>query len=327
MMTRRRSHHPGRDDRPCRFLFLVVVVAVGCDSREAVLDDQGGRDAWEAGSGLCPGGWCVIPAGSFVMGSPVDEPCREPLGDKETQHAVTLTRAYEIGQTEITRAQFEAVMGYAPAPEPNWPDPQCLDPRCPATNVTRHEAEACCNALSTSKGLPRCYSCQTSDSVLRCTAAPGYAAGMIYSCPGYRLPTEAEWERAYRAESTSALYNGPLLGSCKGADPNADAIAWYTENSGNGPHPVAGKQPNAWGLHDMAGNVEEYCHDGFEWDLGPAAAVDPWGTAPGGGGPVVVRGGFARSFPQFLRAAVRDDYDVGSRSPLVGFRCGRTLTP
>jgi formylglycine-generating enzyme required for sulfatase activity len=130
----------------------------------------------------------------------------------------------------------------------------------------------------------------------------------------YRLPTEAEWEYAARA-GTSGAYYGSL-----------DAIAWYGANSGGQTHPVGQKLPNAWGLHDMQGNVWEWCHDWYQDDyyrtLGEAPAVDPRG--PASGQQRVLRGGSWYKFLWFLRVSSRFGFRPSGRFPHVGFRCVRT---
>ena len=129
----------------------------------------------------------------------------------------------------------------------------------------------------------------------------------------YRLPTEAEWEYAARAGTT-----GPYFG-------DLDAIAWYAGNSANQTHPVGQKQPNAWGLYDMQGNVWEWCHDWYEADyyeeLGDEPAVDPRGPATGEYR--VMRGGSWYKFLWFLRASSRFGFRPSGRFPHVGFRCVR----
>jgi formylglycine-generating enzyme required for sulfatase activity len=131
----------------------------------------------------------------------------------------------------------------------------------------------------------------------------------------FRLPSEAEWEYACRAGGSHQYCGGD----------NADAVAWYSENSGYTPHPVASKQPNAFGLHDMSGNV-------FQW-------VDDWYHTNYIGGPVdgsswvnggdqkyrVLRGGAWNSFQVGLRPAYRNRFTSVNRDLDLGFRLAQTL--
>ena len=109
--------------------------------------------------------------------------------------------------------------------------------------------------------------------------AVAYSGKNVYVCPGYRLPTAAEWEYAYRAGTTTAYYSGTNASSkctsCGAVDKNADKIGWYCANANNTTNPVQGKLVNAWGLYDMAGNVWEWCH-GWYTGSGPGPpVVDP----------------------------------------------------
>jgi formylglycine-generating enzyme required for sulfatase activity len=125
----------------------------------------------------------------------------------------------------------------------------------------------------------------------------------------YRLPTEAEWEYAARAGSTGD-YAGKL-----------DSMGWYKENSGGKTHPVGQKQPNAWGLYDMHGNVWEWVQDWYG-DYPREAVTDP--TGPASGSSRVVRGGGWSGADWRCRSADRDWLDSGRRYNLHGFRLVRT---
>jgi len=265
-----------------------------------------------------PGAWVTIAAGTFTMGSPTGEPCREPFTPKETQHKVTLTHKVEIQTTEVTQAQFNIVMKYLASKFTT------CGTDCPVESVTWSEAATYCNALSAKKGLSQCYTCTGAGTGVSCKESKAYSGAKTYTCPGYRLPTEAEWEYAYRAGTTSAFYSG-AISSCTGTDANAGAIGWYTKNSSNTPHQVAKKLANAWGLYDMAGNVSEWCHDWTSVDLGSSAVTDPVGALSSTEPYRNLRGGSWSSAPLGLRAANRDANPPTKGYSHVGFRCVRSL--
>jgi formylglycine-generating enzyme required for sulfatase activity len=300
---------------------------------DAVIPEKS-RDAGPAKSII--GTWVQIPKGTFQMGSPPSEPCR---GSDEELHQVTLTHGFELMATEVTQERFEGLMGYNPSSFKN------CGSDCPVENVNWHEAVAYCNALSQQKGLALCYSCTGSNKGISCQDAPAFSGKAIYDCPGYRLPTEAEWEYAYRAESASAYYNGPNDGdacqSCK-SDTNLLQIGWYCNNSTvsyagcydsssyggpicAGPQPVGKKTPNGWGLHDMAGNVWEWTHDWYESNKGSSSVVDPFG--PTNGSCRVFRGGAWCTYAHDLRAAIRNCYKPTTHYHFNGLRCARRILP
>lgn len=173
--------------------------------------------------GLGPAGYVEIPAGIFVMGSPTSE---EGRGNEEDQREVRITRRFWIKQTEVTQAEWQAVMGSNPSRF------QSCGESCPVENVSWSDATEYLNKLSDKEGLERCYDTE------------GDSKGI--GCRGYRLPTDPEWEYAARAGSTAARF-GPV-----------DQVAWHGGNSDGRPHPVGKKEPNAWGLHDVLGNVAEW---------------------------------------------------------------------
>ena len=160
------------------------------------------------------------------------------------------------------------------------------------------------------EGLPRCYADDDGRTF----------AGL--DCQGYRLPTEAEWEYAARAGTQTAFYTGEITQTdCDTVDPNLNAAGWYCGNAGGATHPVGQKQPNAWGLYDMHGNVWEWVHD-WDGDYPAGDAVDPLGPAAGDNR--VRRGGLWLSDAQYARAAFRNSLnpDNGSANAL-GFRPAR----
>jgi formylglycine-generating enzyme required for sulfatase activity len=122
------------------------------------------------------------------------------------------------------------------------------------------------------------------------------------------LPTEAQWEYACRAGTVTARYQEDV-----------NAIAWYDENSNHETHDVGQKQPNAWGLYDMLGNVLEWCQDGWHEYTG-TAAVDPIGSAEPGVRRVFRGGGWDLS-ARFVRSAFRIAVEPAGRDDALGFRC------
>ena len=294
------------------------------DSTPETSSPEGGSpDSGSADAGAPTIGFVTIKAGTFLMGSPTSETCRRL---NEDQHKVTLTHDFEIQNTEVTQKQFKTVMKYSVSYF------TACGNNCPVERVYWSEAAAYCNALSTLKGLTKCYSCTGSHSSVNCKVDTAYAGNKIYTCAGYRLPTEAEWEYAYRGGSTTALYSGSIS-SCTTQDVNAGKIGWYYGNSwsppysgsSHGPRAVGTKLANAWALHDMAGNVSEWCNDWYIDSLGTTPVTDPGGASNTTFH--TVRGGSWGHGPEGLRAAYRAGLCTTSRTHQNGFRCSRTLKP
>jgi formylglycine-generating enzyme required for sulfatase activity len=219
----------------------------------------------------------LLPAGTFTMGSPSDEPSRAT--DEGPQHQVTLTQPFYMQTTEVTQDQWAAVMGSNPSYFSGCPT-------CPVEGVTWNDVQTFITEMNKrGEGI-------------------------------YSLPTEAEWEYAARAGSTTAFYNGGITEAGAGYDPNLNAIGWYTYNSGDRTHPVAQKAPNAWDLYDMSGNVYEWCLDWYG-SYPSGSVTDPRGPASGSWR--VFRGGSWYSGAKYCRSAYRgaapDD-----RYRNVGFR-------
>ncbi len=198
------------------------------------------------------------------------------MGDGDDAHDVTLTKPFKMGVHEVTQAQYEQVMRNNPS--------FFKGAENPVEKVSCDDAVEFCRKLS---ALPA-----------------EKAAGNVY-----RLPTEAQWEYACRA-GTATKYSFGDDGSDLGD------YAWYDSNSGSKTHPVGGKQPNAWGLYDMHGNVWELCQD-WLGDYPGRAATDPIGA--GGGSYRVIRGGSWGVTADHCRSASHWD-DTSRRNFLSGFR-------
>ena len=212
----------------------------------------------------------LIPAGEFMMGSPNSESGRE--SEEGPQHRVRITKPFYMGKYEVTQAQYERIMGKNPS--------KFKGASNPVEEVSWNDATEFCRKLSQRSGRK------------------------------VRLPTEAEWEYACRAGSTTRF--------CFGDNDNGlGNYAWYLINSGGKTHPVGAKRANAWGLHDMHGNVWEWCAD---WDgLYPSGAVsDPSG--PRSGSSRVLRGGSWHAYGRHCRSAGRYGSGPTGRCYSLGFR-------
>jgi formylglycine-generating enzyme required for sulfatase activity len=249
-----------------------------------------------------------IPAGQFWMGSPTNEIGRF---SNEYRHRVDLQQGFWLWQTEVTQGQFTALMGYNPSRS------QQYGSALPVERVSWHEAVFFAHTLSQKMDLPSCFSCQGEGNSVICQSLPQFAGQKYYECKGWRLPTEAEWEYAYRAGSDTSLYNGQLAAPL-GYDPILDLLAWYDKNSNQRPHPVARKQPNAWGLFDMAGNVEEWCWNWYARYPQKSLVSNPSG--PLKGSERVIRGGSWYDSARKARAAERGSLAPSWREDTVGFR-------
>jgi formylglycine-generating enzyme required for sulfatase activity len=225
-----------------------------------------------------------IPAGTFLMGSPVEEYGR--LND-ELQHKVTLTKDFWIGKYEVTQSQWRALTNENPA--------AIIDAAHPVEQVSWHDAKEFCDKLNEKfqKELPTGYK--------------------------FNLPTEAQWEYACRAGTNTALNNGLNLSSYRHACPHMDKVGWYKGNFGGvrSHKKVGKKQPNAWGLYDMHGNVSEWCLDTFD-DYTEDDAIDP--VAKSFSLRRALRGGCWSFAARHCRSASRQKGMASRRFSHVGFR-------
>ncbi len=271
------------------------------------------------------------------MGSPIDEPMRSR--NLEDQREVTLTHSFLLGQFEITQREWTDLGFVNRAGTKRDGGRDCMDASCPAAMMTWYEAVQFTNARSDREGLPHCIElegCQADGGAtgteVRCAAyrqtTPSY-----YDCRGYRLPTQAEFEYAIRAGTTTAFYTGPFEPSGDGCFdvPHVSEAAWYCANSENSTHPVGEKKPNAWGLHDMMGNAAEWvASNPYEVATGHVPEQDPLAVLSAtnrfGGA-----GWFFSYNPSTLRSATPPkSYNITVENavrPGLGLRVARTLTP
>jgi formylglycine-generating enzyme required for sulfatase activity len=233
----------------------------------------------------------LIRAGEFLMGDDRGEDDEKPV------HRVQLS-AFYMDVCEVTQQSYQGLMGKNPAKVPG--------PDHPVERVSWLSAIQYCNMRSWREGLKPCYNAET----LECD----------FSADGYRLPTEAEWEYACRAGTSSRWSFG---------DDTAQLAkhAWFKDNAQKTTHPVKQKSPNPWGLYDMHGNVAEWCND-FSAEGYPSAekVQDPRG--PQQGEERVLRGGSWTSSDDGCRSAARAAQppgfaDVCFGYEAYGFRCVR----
>jgi formylglycine-generating enzyme required for sulfatase activity len=284
----------------------------------------------------------------FEMGSPFPERCRS---FEEELHDVSLTNTYSIMTTEVTNTMYTAAAnwalanGYATITGTSLLDNiegsvvrlldmadgdneiyiagdrlACRNADHPVKEVTWYGAAAYCDWLSLHQGLPRAYE------------RPSWFCNLFgpNNAPGYRLPTEAEWELAARGGSDTAFPNGNTFGGsvvnntvqfCTWS--GLDDIAWWSGNADFWSNEVAQLLPNDWGIYDMHGNVAEWCNDWYDsryYSLfdPDVAVVNPPG--PSTGEARVVRGGYFYSTVEACRSAARASADPATTSYGIGFR-------
>jgi formylglycine-generating enzyme required for sulfatase activity len=245
----------------------------------------------------------LIPAGEFLMGSP--GLVRAAYSNQTLQHRVRITRPFYLGVHEVTQGQYRSVTGQSPSKFKGSDD-------LPVEQVSWNDAVAFCNRLSEQERLAPYYKVAGTEAILR-----GEDEVTILGGEGYRLPTEAEWEYACRAGSTSRY--------CYGDDAaSLGDYAWYFGNSDGGTSPVGQKRPNAFGLYDMHGNVFEWCWDKYdEGYYGRSPDADPAGPSQSRGFVRVIRGGSWSNDANFVLSAYRDGTTPFNQHFKYGFRVAR----
>jgi formylglycine-generating enzyme required for sulfatase activity len=221
----------------------------------------------------------LIPAGEFMMGSPESD--KDTVHHEKPQHRVRITKPFYLGKYLVTQAQWEAVMGNNPS--------YFKGPRNPVEDVSWED-------------------CRGFVEKLNAKSPPGEGK--------FQLPTEAQWEYACRAGSTTRY--------CFGDDEKQlGEYAWYGANSGSKTHPVGEKKANAWGLYDMHGNVWEWCQDWFDARYYAKSPTDD-PTGPAGGAYRVYRGG-SWYYPAWCCRSANRNLDVpGNRDLNLGLRVSLT---
>jgi formylglycine-generating enzyme len=263
---------------------LVGLMMVGCGEeaqKEAVQEEAKDNNAAPLGENFTVPDLNLtmiwVEPGTFMMGSPETEERRVRT---ETQHQVTLTKGFYLGKYEVTQAQWERVMGSNPS---NFKGADR-----PVEQVSWGEAVEFCKKLTEMEKK----------------------AGRVPEGMAYQLPTEAQWEYACRAGTTTAYSWGDSISSKN---------ASYGRREDDGTTPVGKYLPNPWGFHDMHGNVYEWCADWY--GAYPSGSVtDP--TGPASGSSRVLRGGSWDYGGTYLRSAERINYTPSHRHHALGFRVG-----
>jgi formylglycine-generating enzyme required for sulfatase activity len=250
-----------------------------------------------------------IPAGTFRMGSPDDD--KDVQSNEKPQREVRISRPFYLGVFEVTQAQYHAVTGQNPSYFSSTGGGRSViagqsTDQHPVETFSWLEAVRFCNTLSEREGLKPFYEIDA-DNV----QVPDWNG------TGYRLPTEAEWEYACRAGSTTRYGFGDDQGELS-------KYAWFGKDLEKGTHAVGQKQPNAFGLYDMHGNVWEWCWDWYNAEYYKQMLnINP--TGPPTGTDRVLRGGSFRNLPANLRSAFRTGIQPALRIDITGFRLARTF--
>ena len=282
-----------------------------------------GNEAPSPASNPVPAGFVRIPAGEFSMGDALDGIPGAPV------HKVTLS-AFYMAKSLVTQAEWNEVVTWASTH--GYQDLAAKEGKAtdhPVHTVSWYDAVKWCNARSEKEGLTPCYT--VNGAVMKTGAAE---PAVNWATTGYRLPTEAEWEKAARGGLSGKRFPwGDTISHSQANFTNDGGEAYAT--GATGPHPLWGKNDdpncphtspvgsfpaNGYGLLDMAGNVWQRCWDWYSWEPGPA--TDPRGVATGT--IRTLRGGSWRVGAESCRVAFRNSGDPAYASRYVGFRVARS---
>jgi formylglycine-generating enzyme required for sulfatase activity len=240
-----------------------------------------------------PGGieMVVIPGGWFEMGN-------SSIADESPAHKVWVS-SFWMDRREVPQKEFRKYQISDPS--------HFKDPNQPLERINWRDAATYCNERSMAEGLKPCYN----ESTWVCN----------FDANGYRLPTEAEWEYACRAGTSTRYSFGDDAGRLQ-------EFAWFADSAASKTHPIGRKKPNPWGLYDMHGNVAEWCNDRYAKDYySHSPDRDPKG--PDKGSERVLRGGSWKSGPDACRCTCRASdpsiNDACLAADTIGFRCVRRV--
>ena len=317
-------------------LFILLIFNFGCCKKSSSTDSKNNKAfniSYESKSKLpdCSELDSVLngfdielvdcPAGTFMMGSPSDEVGR---GNDEFQHQVTITKPFKIGKYEVTIKQLEVITG-----KPYVKKENAFQAFRFIGDINEFGDNDSQNILN--KNIIPCV-CSWNEANEFCQKLNIRFSEYIPKNYHFDLPTEAQWEYACRAGTTTAFNNGKNISSIQPNESSSNVsecvelndVGWYGYNSGRkfkGQYcyffqTIGGKKPNNWGIYDMHGNMPEFCKDKY----GPYLSkmnIDPYNEK---GGHPVVRGGFGHNFAKDCRSASRHRNPHALDFPSAGFR-------